>query len=300
LKAAFSFYDKDKSGKIDINELREICLQFNLPVQNEILEMLLECCDVNNDQKIDYVEFSNFLNWKDKMPSGFQKEEEIQQKENQTSTSESSLYEDKIIAAAKNSQLLVDAAGSGTLSKQIDKSRSDYKTSASMINGDARTNFTKDLSPYGIPTIRSDLPAPRIRRIGDNTNYGDESDSYGLINPSIYSNFGVYEEDFFKSRDETDIRRIFDSIGVEMTNEVFQQIWNKAKESASEGQVSVETFRNVLDERIANEYEKVNNNNDNESNDLHHVTQRMTNNNPSLYDQFHQKKEIPQKEVLAS
>lgn len=68
-------------------------------------------------------------------------------------------------------------------------------------------------------------------------NYGDESDSYGLINPSIYSNHGVYEEDFFKGRQQSEVRRICDSIGVEMTNEVFQDIWNKARESMRNGEV---------------------------------------------------------------
>lgn len=36
-------------------------------------------------------------------------------------------------------------------------------------------------------------------------NYGDESDAYGLINPSIYSNHGVYEKDFFQPRDQYEV-----------------------------------------------------------------------------------------------
>lgn len=36
-------------------------------------------------------------------------------------------------------------------------------------------------------------------------NYGDESDAYGLINPSIYSNLGVYEKDFFQPRDQYEV-----------------------------------------------------------------------------------------------
>lgn len=52
-------------------ELRDACFQFNLPVEPELLEQLMDTCDVNRDGQIDYVEFSNFLNWKDKMDSGF-------------------------------------------------------------------------------------------------------------------------------------------------------------------------------------------------------------------------------------
>lgn len=51
--------------------LRAACVQFHLPIEPELLEQLLDYCDVNRDGYIDYLEFSNFLNWKDKMPSGF-------------------------------------------------------------------------------------------------------------------------------------------------------------------------------------------------------------------------------------
>lgn len=299
LKAAFTFYDKDKSGKIDINELREICKQFNLPVQQELLEMLLEYCDMDGDKQIDYVEFANFLNWKDKMPSGFQKRFN-------NNTEEEDRYEAKILREAKQSGMIPDepsTEGLAVLSKQVDKSASDYATSASLINGNVLNNYTKDLRPYGIPTIRSDLPAPRIRRIGNNTNYGDESDSYGLINPSIYSNYGVYEEDFFKSRDPCDMKRILDSIGVEMTNEVFQDLWKEVRTGSPGGQVSVETFRNVLDEKVAEEYEKANNNNETESNNLGDIIQNMLSNKPNIYNKFHTDKFVKsptRQEVLTS
>ena len=36
-------------------------------------------------------------------------------------------------------------------------------------------------------------------------NYGDESDAYGLINPSIYSKYGVYEKDFFRHRTPNEV-----------------------------------------------------------------------------------------------
>lgn len=61
---------QDKSGKISLAELREVCIQFNLPVEPELLESLFSYCDVDGDGQINYEEFANFLNWKDKMPSG--------------------------------------------------------------------------------------------------------------------------------------------------------------------------------------------------------------------------------------
>ena len=37
-------------------------------------------------------------------------------------------------------------------------------------------------------------------------NYGDESDAYGLMYPSLYSNHGVYEADFFEPRTPEEVR----------------------------------------------------------------------------------------------
>ena len=52
---------------IDVDELREVCQQLNLPVDDVILQLVMSYC-ANDDVTIDYVKFANFLNWKDKMP----------------------------------------------------------------------------------------------------------------------------------------------------------------------------------------------------------------------------------------
>ncbi|XP_070570083.1 EF-hand domain-containing family member B-like [Ptychodera flava] len=216
LKAAFQHYDKNGDGKIDINELRECCVQFNLPVETELLELLLYACDSNKDGYIDYAEFANFLNWKDKMNQGV----------------ESKLDGD------------VDV-----LQKQIDRAIGEHRTSASMINATVGGSVSsKGFRCYGVPTIRSDLPAPRYRRISDRTNYGDESDAYGLVNPSMYSNRGVYEKDFFQPRRKDEIRTIFTRLGVQMEDDTFDKIWEAAASRNERGHVSVESFRHVLDE----------------------------------------------------
>ena len=58
---------------------------------------------------------------------------------------------------------------------------------------------------YGVPTIRSDLRAPKIKRVCDTKNYGDESDAYGLVNPSIFSRRGVQEKDFLLPRTKEEV-----------------------------------------------------------------------------------------------
>lgn len=244
LKAAFGYYDTDSSGTIDRNELRKVCVQFNLPVQGDLIDSLLEYCDTDSDGRIDYSEFSNFLNWKDKMQSGLDEK-----------GGSSDDYEKKMVEFAKEG---MDKDGSAkVLKKQVDTGNQEYITSSSMINSTVdKAKILEGHRSYGIPTIRSDLPAPRIRRVGDSTNYGDESDSFGLLNPSLYSNKGVYEQDFFRPRSQQTIHRIFDSIGVEINPETFQQLWEKAKEQQQNGEVSVETFRGLLDEHAAEEFQR--------------------------------------------
>ncbi|KXJ08719.1 EF-hand domain-containing family member B [Exaiptasia diaphana] len=227
LKAAFEHYDKDNSGMISLDELAHVCIQFNLPVEQELLKSLLATCDADKDGQINYTEFANFLNWKDQMPSGKKSEDNATTEEKDKTELNQSL------------------------SQQIDKAVGGWKKSSSQIRATVGGIQTNNWRAYGVPTIRSDLAAPRIRRVGDRTNYGDESDAYGLINPSLYSNHGVYEKDFFQPRDRLEMRRIIDGIGVEMTPETFDEIWNIATTNSPQGLVSVESFRNVMDEASA-------------------------------------------------
>ena len=62
------------------------------------------------------------------------------------------------------------------------------------------------LRKYGVPSIRSDLPAPRVRRVDDWTNYGDTPGMWALINPSVFSQHGVYERDVLEPRSRQEVR----------------------------------------------------------------------------------------------
>lgn len=52
---------------IDKDDLRKSCFQLNLNLDDELLDALFDCCDLDKDGLINYLEFTNFLNWKDKM-----------------------------------------------------------------------------------------------------------------------------------------------------------------------------------------------------------------------------------------
>ncbi|CAD5122724.1 DgyrCDS11135 [Dimorphilus gyrociliatus] len=174
LVQAFCLYDPDEKGYITATDLKNVCEQFQLPIELELLVQLFDYCDVDRDGRINYIEFSNFLNWKDKLPTGLP---------------------DRISSADHFHK---------RLQKQIDKAIVDQKTSSQMINSVVGGVSTKSFRSYGVPSIRNDLPAPKIKKCDDRTNYGDESDAFGLLQPSIFSRYGVYERDMLshKSRDE--------------------------------------------------------------------------------------------------
>ncbi|VDI52397.1 Hypothetical predicted protein [Mytilus galloprovincialis] len=237
---AFRYYDKDGKGVIDINDLREVCIQYHLPLEPELLEQLLDSCDANRDGAIDYVEFSNFLNWKDKMKSGLPDKPETPLN---SSRSKSAVSDDLVRKSVHSAE-----STPRRLKLQIDKAIGDHRTSANMINAVVGGISTRDYRTYGVPTIRTDIHAPRIRRVDDNKNYGDESDAYGLVNPSIFSRRHVYEKDFLLPRTKEELKSIFHNIGVQMTGEMFEQVYNTAAKQNPKGHVSVESIRGVIDD----------------------------------------------------
>ncbi|CAK8674005.1 unnamed protein product [Clavelina lepadiformis] len=230
LSQAFAHYDKNKDGYIDGQELRDVCYQLNVPIEDEMLSLLMSYCSSSEEKDtagngllIDYLKFANFLNWKDKMP----------------------------LPADKKTGKELPVPETPTIKKQIDRAITQHKTSSSVIGSSALGGVsTQEYRVYGIPTVRADKAAPNLRRVSDHVNYGDESDAYGLVNPSIYSQKGVYEYDFFQPRSRDELKRIFSNIGIEMTSEMFDEAWKIAvsRDPRSRGQVSVESFRNVLDD----------------------------------------------------
>lgn len=225
LLQAFEFYDKAKVGKIDIESLRETCLQFNIPLSREYLQLLMDYCDADKDGLINYVEFANFLNWKDIMPSGLPNTPQ-----------------------ATSSEMPLVNGQPERLIKQIDKPSTELKTSASMINAVFGGINTENWRNYGVPCIRSDLPAPLIRKCDNHINYGDESDVWGLIQPSIFSSHGVYERDLLAPRTKQEIFDIFTKIGVKMECSMFDCLYDMAAKQSPKGQVSVDSFRHLLDQ----------------------------------------------------
>ncbi|XP_032430827.1 EF-hand domain-containing family member B-like [Xiphophorus hellerii] len=101
---------------------------------------------------------------------------------------------------------------------------------------------------YGIPFIRYDLLPPLIRRISDRTDYGDLATLPELLHPSVPDLHGVDAKHYFGPRTKQEIEEIFRNIGVNISDETFEEAWKLASMKKPSGEVCVELFRQTLKE----------------------------------------------------
>ena len=140
--------------------------QFGLPLTSDMLEMLLHWCIHDGGEgggeggptgRVAYKKFVMLLNWKVPM--------EI-------------ITHTKIPASSSNNNASMEATpiqGDGATCTiigtvpaiEMESLKSKYRTSSQCLQATAGSIPTSHLRCYGVPTIRSDLPAPIIRRVGD-------------------------------------------------------------------------------------------------------------------------------------
>ncbi|XP_077086069.1 EF-hand domain-containing family member B [Siphateles boraxobius] len=261
LLKAFRYYDKKGQGKIDKEDLKDVCQQFNMVISEPVLDELMDYCDADKDGLIDFMEFSNFLNWKDKMPIN-RVEQKILTGERMAWSAPANMQRADLQNANAIKPLIrpedleaVELGNTRKTPKTLCRPRSvqdSFITSSSLINAVVGGSSSANYHIYGVPSVRTDLPAPRIKRIGDRTNYGDESTARDLLHPPLPSLYGVHEEEFLSPRTKDQIAQIFQKVGFDVAEETFEEAWKLASMRDPVGDVCVESFRNVLSELQAN------------------------------------------------
>uniref|UniRef100_A0A673GL21 EF-hand domain-containing protein n=1 Tax=Sinocyclocheilus rhinocerous TaxID=307959 RepID=A0A673GL21_9TELE len=261
LLEAFRYYDKKGQGKISREDLKEACHQFNMIISDPVLDDLMDYCDVDNNGLIDFKEFSNFLNWKDKMPIN-RVEQKILTAERMAWTAPANMQRTDLQESSAVKPLIrpedlerVEVGSTRKTPKTLSRPRTvqnNFFTSSSLINAVVGGISPADDHTYGVPTVRTDLPAPRIKRISDRTNYGDEATAHDLLHPPLHTLYGVHEKEFFSPRTKDEIAQIFQKVVVDVAEETFEEVWKLASMRHPAGDVCVEGFRNVLRELRAN------------------------------------------------
>lgn len=103
--------------------------------------------------------------------------------------------------------------------------------------------------PFGCPSIRKDIVAPRIKSVADIQNYGDEPDAKTLLYPSGFTD--VNDDDFLVPYSEKAMKEILDGAGIDYGNEAtFKALYADAQAKCDQmsisGGVPIEIFRRML------------------------------------------------------
>ncbi|GLV38607.1 uncharacterized protein CBL_05606 [Carabus blaptoides fortunei] len=124
-----------------------------------------------------------------------------------------------------------------------------YDTSYNAAINDYKVIDNSKMDPAGIPSTRNDVPVPMVPNTGckaDLDNLGMDTDAATIINPSIYTSYGLTFFDFFQPRSKDEIRFIFENVGYEFNQESFDVLWNKGCQHDKTGFVCVDTFNNLV------------------------------------------------------
>ncbi|NXH93115.1 EFHB protein, partial [Edolisoma coerulescens] len=231
LLEALKHFDKNGDGIIHKEILRKILFQLNVNLDDELLDSLFDCCDLDKDGLINYRDFANFLNWKDKMGvKEFEEKIITKGKKLDAYLPKDTNKDDEPLP--KQEDLVLKEPGSSEktpkpLARSTDCVYTNYQTSSSLYNAVVGGIPASCYPLCGIPTIRSDIPAPRIRRLSDTTNYGDQGNSFSVLFPSVFSQKGVYEGDLLKKRPKAEIKQILHNTGMNVADERFEEIWKQ-------------------------------------------------------------------------
>ncbi|NXA76216.1 EFHB protein, partial [Thryothorus ludovicianus] len=209
LLEAFRHFDKNGDGVINKDNLRKIFFQLNVNLNDELLDALFDCCDLDKTGLINYQDFANFLNWKDKTGVKEFEEKIITKGKNlDACLPKDTKKEDEPLPEQEGLELKEPGSSekmSKPLTRSTDRVYTNYQTTSSQYNAVVGGIPTSCYPLRGVPTIRSDIPAPRIRRLADTTNYGDQGNSFATLFPSVFSQKGVYEKDLLKKRPKAEV-----------------------------------------------------------------------------------------------
>ncbi|XP_028835335.1 EF-hand domain-containing family member B isoform X2 [Denticeps clupeoides] len=237
LLQAFRHYDKKSQGKISKDDLWDVCRQFNLDILCPDLDRLIELCNEDKEGHVNFLEFAHFLKWTDK--------QEVYTLEHKSATLPANT------GRLDPRELRTAEAKSPSETSQTPLRPSTvhgYFTTSTQIGHSVSRLPTADYPRSGLPSTRSDLPPPYVKRISDFVNYGDQPSAYDLLYPTIPSIYGVHEEHYFSSRSKNEVVQIFHNVGLSVPDDTFEEAWELASMRHPTGQVCMDSFLNVLKE----------------------------------------------------
>merc|ERR1719181_2218229 len=103
---------------------------------------------------------------------------------------------------------------------------------------------------YGVPSIRDDIGAPRVRSVADAQNYGDEAGAAALLHPQRFELMGIPDEEFLLRRPKEELLSILEC--AEVPTKDFDFVYDGARQlfDDGEGTVSLDAYLYIQSELI--------------------------------------------------
>ena len=120
-------------------------------------------------------------------------------------------------------------------------------------------NVTEECRAFGVPSVRSDIPAPERRSVADNQNYGHDVNAQYLLYPQEFAAKGITDDAFTIPRSRDTIVRMFTTVGYDVLAHdaaLIERVWTDACVSTRytpSGQVSIEDFRQALNRALVDD-----------------------------------------------
>lgn len=109
-------------------------------------------------------------------------------------------------------------------------------------------NITLETRAFGLPCVRTDIPAPPInsRSCANNQNYGDEATASELINPQPFADMRISEKSMFENRSKAALFTFFEKIGSSADTDVMEVCFKLASRDGNGA--TIQDFRGYLNE----------------------------------------------------
>ena len=107
---------------------------------------------------------------------------------------------------------------------------------------------------FGLPSIRTDVPPRNGESLATYTDYGNGPTANQLLFPGPYAEHGIDTKDFTAVRSPTELRKIFTTIGYQMSDAEFAAIYLQASnvgQITPNGCCCIQEFREVMNEVLA-------------------------------------------------
>lgn len=108
-------------------------------------------------------------------------------------------------------------------------------------------NITLETRAFGVPCIRTDLPAPpkgNMRSVANNMNYGDDATASELINPQPFADLRITETSMYQERSKESIFAFFEKIGFSADKTVMDACFRAVSEDGYGA--SLQAYRHKL------------------------------------------------------